>query len=69
VIKAADWVIDLGPEGGDKGGDLVAAGTPEQIARNAASHTGRYLRRVLDLGRPSGAAPKRRQRAAAAVAG
>jgi excinuclease ABC subunit A len=69
VIKAADWVIDLGPEGGDKGGDLVAAGTPEQIARNAASHTGRYLRRVLDLGRPSGATPKRRQRAAAAVAG
>ena len=69
VIKAADWVIDLGPEGGDKGGDLVAAGTPEQIARNAASHTGRYLRRVLEAGRPSRPAPKRRQRAAAAVAG
>ena len=69
VIKAADWVIDLGPEGGDKGGDLVAAGTPEQIARNAASHTGRYLRRVLEAGRPSRPTPKRRQRAAAAVAG
>ena len=69
VIKAADWVIDLGPEGGDKGGDLVAAGTPEQIARNAASHTGRYLRRVLEAGRPSRPAPKRRQRATAAVAG
>ena len=69
VIKAADWVIDLGPEGGDKGGDLVAAGTPEQIAQNAASHTGRYLRRVLEAGRPSRPAPKRRQRAAAAVAG
>jgi len=47
VIKTADWVIDLGPEGGDGGGRLVAAGTPEEVAREAASHTGRYLRRVL----------------------
>jgi excinuclease ABC subunit A len=47
VIKTADWVIDLGPEGGDGGGQLVAAGTPEDVARVAASHTGRYLARTL----------------------
>jgi excinuclease ABC subunit A len=47
VIKAADWVIDLGPEGGARGGYLVAAGTPEDIARIAESHTGRYLREAL----------------------
>ncbi len=43
VIKTADWVIDLGPEGGDGGGEIVAAGTPESVAGTAASHTGRYL--------------------------
>jgi excinuclease ABC subunit A len=48
VIKTADWVIDLGPEGGDGGGRIVAAGTPEAVAANAASHTGRYLKQVLD---------------------
>jgi excinuclease ABC subunit A len=47
VIKAADWVIDLGPEGGANGGELVAAGTPEQIAKVDRSYTGRYLREVL----------------------
>ena len=47
VIKTADWVIDLGPEGGAGGGRLVAAGTPEEVARMPQSHTGRYLRRVL----------------------
>jgi len=47
VIKTADWVIDLGPEGGDGGGRIVAAGTPEQVAANPESHTGRYLGRVL----------------------
>ena len=47
VIKTADWVIDLGPEGGDGGGSLVAEGPPEAIADNQASHTGHYLRRVL----------------------
>ena len=47
VIKVADWVIDLGPEGGDKGGKVVAVGTPEQIARSKNSYTGEYLRRVL----------------------
>ncbi len=47
VIKTADWVIDLGPEGGDRGGELVALGTPEQIARVAASATGQFLKPVL----------------------
>jgi excinuclease ABC subunit A len=47
VIKTADWVIDLGPEGGSGGGTLVAAGTPEDLAKVEASYTGRYLRRVL----------------------
>ncbi|MFL6573634.1 MAG: excinuclease ABC subunit UvrA, partial [Burkholderiales bacterium] len=50
VIKTADWLIDLGPEGGDGGGRIVAEGTPEQIAASAASHTGRYLKRQLDKG-------------------
>jgi excinuclease ABC subunit A len=48
VIKSADWVIDLGPEGGDAGGKIVAAGTPEQVARNSQSHTGKFLARVLN---------------------
>ena len=52
VIKTADWVIDLGPEGGEAGGWIVAAGTPEQLARAAQSHTGRVLGRALE-GRPS----------------
>ena len=47
VIKSADWLIDLGPEGGDLGGKIVATGTPEQVARNSQSHTGRYLAKVL----------------------
>ena len=47
VIKAADWVIDLGPEGGDRGGYIVAQGTPEEIARAEGSHTGRFLRAAL----------------------
>jgi excinuclease ABC subunit A len=47
VIKSADWVIDMGPEGGDAGGQIVATGTPEQIAQVAESHTGRFLSRLL----------------------
>ncbi|MDZ4388275.1 MAG: excinuclease ABC subunit UvrA, partial [Gemmatimonadales bacterium] len=47
VIKTADWVLDLGPEGGVRGGEVVAAGTPEAVAKVAGSHTGRFLRRVL----------------------
>ena len=48
VIKNADWVIDLGPGAGDKGGYVIATGTPEQLAQNPESHTGRYLQRVLN---------------------
>jgi excinuclease ABC subunit A len=47
VIKTADWIVDLGPEGGDGGGRLVAEGTPEQVAANKASHTGHSLRQAL----------------------
>ena len=47
VIKTADWLIDLGPEGGDLGGEIVAVGTPEDIARHGLSYTGKYLKRVL----------------------
>ena len=46
-MKTADWIVDMGPEGGDAGGEVVAQGTPEQIARNAKSHTGQYLKPVL----------------------
>ena len=48
VIKSADWVIDLGPEGGSGGGQVVATGTPDQVARVGASHTGYFLREILD---------------------
>jgi len=50
VIAHADWVIDLGPEGGGGGGELCAQGTPEQVARVTQSHTGQYLARVLERG-------------------
>ncbi len=50
VMKCSDWIIDLGPEAGDAGGQLVAAGTPEAVAKVEASHTGRYLRSVLKPG-------------------
>ena len=56
VIKTADWVIDLGPEGGDRGGQIIAAGTPEHIARDKSSHTGRFLARVLGNGKKREAA-------------
>ena len=48
VIKTADWVIDLGPEGGDKGGEIIAAGTPEQVAKVKRSYTGHYLKTMLE---------------------
>jgi len=48
VIKTADWIIDLGPEGGNGGGEIIATGTPEQVADIAASHTGRFLKPVLE---------------------
>ena len=47
VIRCSDWVIDLGPEGGDKGGEVIAVGTPEDVAKNEKSYTGRYLQQVL----------------------
>ncbi|AFZ35686.1 UvrABC system protein A [Stanieria cyanosphaera PCC 7437] len=47
VIRCADWIIDLGPEGGDKGGEIVAVGTPEEVAENQNSYTGKYLKQVL----------------------
>jgi excinuclease ABC subunit A len=50
IIKVADWIIDLGPEGGDGGGEIVAAGTPEHVARVEASYTGQFLRDVLEDG-------------------
>jgi len=49
VIKNSDWIIDLGPEGGDKGGQMIACGTPEQVAQNLKSYTGQYLKRILNL--------------------
>ena len=47
VIKTADWIIDLGPEGGNKGGNVVAEGTPEQVAKTAGSYTGEVLKKML----------------------
>ncbi|RTL54269.1 MAG: excinuclease ABC subunit UvrA, partial [Rhodocyclaceae bacterium] len=58
VIKTADWIVDLGPEGGDGGGLIIAAGTPEQVAGVKASHTGRYL---ADMLKPAKAATKKRK--------
>jgi len=49
VIKTADWIIDMGPEGGDRGGTVVATGTPEEVAQVEASHTGRFLRKILGI--------------------
>ena len=57
VIKTADWIVDLGPEGGVRGGTIVAAGTPEEVAAVEGSHTGRYLASIL------AAKPKRRRKA------
>jgi excinuclease ABC subunit A len=51
VIKNADWIIDLGPEGGDRGGEIIAIGTPQQVADNPASHTGEYLKEEFAIQR------------------
>jgi excinuclease ABC subunit A len=48
VVKTADWIIDIGPEGGSSGGEIVAAGSPEKVAKNERSHTGRYLKKNLN---------------------
>jgi excinuclease ABC subunit A len=65
VVKCADWVVDLGPEGGDAGGDLVAIGTPEAVAAESDSHTGRFLRPLLAREAGADAGRRRRSRAAA----
>ena len=61
VIRAADWILDVGPEGGEAGGYLVAAGTPEEVARVEASYTGQFLAPVLGA-RPAAASAKRAAR-------
>ena len=65
VIKTADWVVDLGPDGGHRGGQIIATGTPEDIAANPASHTGRFLGPLLQTDRAS-SGPRRKTRASAA---
>ena len=55
VIKTADYIIDMGPEGGDRGGTVIAAGTPEEVARQEISYTGQYLKKYL--------APKKQENA------
>jgi excinuclease ABC subunit A len=69
VIKTSDWVIDLGPEGGAAGGEIIATGTPEQVAQVAASYTGQFLapllRRDRDRRKARGGTPPRRAAAAA----
>jgi excinuclease ABC subunit A len=59
VIKTADWIVDLGPEGGDGGGEIVASGTPEDVAKNARSYTGQYLKPLLKARSPEKSAPSR----------
>jgi excinuclease ABC subunit A len=49
VIKTADWVIDLGPDGGSRGGTVVATGTPEQVAMAEESYTGQFLKKILNV--------------------
>jgi excinuclease ABC subunit A len=67
VIKTADWIVDMGPDGGDGGGRIVVAGTPEQVALHDSSHTGRYLRAALRrAAREPAAASAQRRRASAA---
>ena len=67
VIKTADWLVDLGPEGGDGGGRIIATGTPESVARVKGSYTGRYLAPLLakvGAGRTASAAPPRKSETA-----
>jgi len=70
VIKTADWVLDLGPEGGDKGGEIVAEGTPEQVAAEPRSYTGGYLKELLAKSARSDtppALPKKKRNSAASI--
>src|SRR5690606_33839464 len=67
VIKSADWLIDMGPEGGNRGGTVVAIGTPEELAETAESYTGRFLRHMLGMqGEATGEFTVARERAARA---
>jgi len=59
VIKTADWLIDLGPEGGDGGGEIVGTGTPEDIVANERSHTGAFLREVMNRRKATKRKPSR----------
>ena len=70
VIKTADWLIDLGPEGGDMGGQIVATGTPEEVAANPDSHTGRFLEELVEpkvTKKPRAQAPRARRRLSGAA--
>ena len=49
VIKTADWIVDLGPEGGDGGGKIIACGSPEQVAKFKGSYTGKYLKDIISI--------------------
>jgi len=66
VVKSADWIIDLGPEGGDRGGSIVAAGTPEEVAAADGSYTGEVLAPLLAIrrGRPKPASSRSKPKAA-----
>jgi excinuclease ABC subunit A len=64
VIRTADWVIDLGPEGGHRGGEIIAVGTPEEVAQNPRSHTGHFLARMMPAAKPAKAASSRKKAAA-----
>jgi excinuclease ABC subunit A len=67
VIKTADWIVDLGPEGGDGGGRVVAEGPPEVVAKAPESHTGRFLAGVLGIDPPVAPKPRAAKRVAAAA--
>ncbi|MFN8156657.1 MAG: excinuclease ABC subunit UvrA [Candidatus Nanopelagicales bacterium] len=67
VIKTADWIVDMGPEGGTRGGTVVVTGTPEDVAAHEGSHTGRFLRDILGSDRPAPAAAKKTARKAPAT--
>ncbi len=68
VIKTADWVVDLGPEGGDRGGEIVVVGTPETIAQHPISHTARYVKAILESGIKVAPLPKLKSKKKMAVA-